>query len=189
MAACIGAAATIAALLTAFALWSLYAWRTLDARSAAQVAAARDRTRAIFDPSRWMLTSVADGKQVRLADLRGHVLLVTQWATWCQPCVDELPRLAELARMYETESRFTVVMISGETRERVNAFLSTHPYGLSFYVVEEGMLAELGSSALPRTTLIDCVGKIVENWRGLAWAADPTITPEIDQLLASCTPA
>jgi thiol-disulfide isomerase/thioredoxin len=132
-----GAVLSLGLVLTAFALWSLYAWRNLDAQAAEQMAAERERTRPVFDASRWILTSVEDGKRVPFADPRGRVLLVTQWATWCQPCPDELPSLAELARMYDKESRLKVVMISGETREHVKAYLATHPYSLSFYVVEE----------------------------------------------------
>jgi thiol-disulfide isomerase/thioredoxin len=187
IAVAVGAVLSLLLLLTAFGAWSLYAWRKLDARAAERLAAERERTRPVSDASRWQLTSVEDGTKVPFSDLGGRVLLVTQWATWCEPCVDELPSLAELAGKYGKETRFAIVMISTETREHVKAYLATHPYGLSFYVVEEGMLRDLATSALPRTTLLDCRGKVVrENWGKRAWGDDPEVRAEIDRLLERC---
>jgi hypothetical protein len=98
-----------------------------------------------------------------------------------------LPSLAELAGKYGKETRFAIVMISTETREDVKAYLATHPYGLSFYVVDDGMLSDLVTSALPRTTLLDCRGTVVrENWGKRAWGDDPEVRVEIDRLLAGC---
>jgi thiol-disulfide isomerase/thioredoxin len=187
IAGAVGTVLSLLLLLTAFGAWSLYAWRKLDGRAAERLAAERERTRPIVDASRWLLTSVDDGKKVPFSDLGGRVLLVTQWATWCGPCVDELPSLAELARTYDKEKRFGIIMISAESREHVKAYLATHPSSLTFYVVEDGMPREFVSSALPRTSLVDCAGRIVhEKWGKRVCGDDADIRAAVDRLLESC---
>ena len=55
------------------------------------------------------LARLSDGKPVRLADLRGHVVLLNFWATWCSPCTVEMPSIQELYSDYKEEIIFTSV--------------------------------------------------------------------------------
>ena len=73
------------------------------------------------------------GREVRLADLKSPLLVVNLWATWCAPCVKEMPTLAKLQADYR--GRITVAAISmdkDELRERARAFIREHP-PLVFY--------------------------------------------------------
>jgi thiol-disulfide isomerase/thioredoxin len=75
-----------------------------------------------------------DGKPVRLADLKGQVVVVNFWATWCGPCKEEMPSLAKLQKDY-AEKPFKVVAISVDRPEDGAAakdFLKSHG-GLGFY--------------------------------------------------------
>jgi thiol-disulfide isomerase/thioredoxin len=76
----------------------------------------------------------AEGKPVRVADFRGQVVVVNLWATWCAPCVIEMPTLAELAAAYE--GRKVVVMpisLDGDKDEaKARAFIAKHA-PLKFY--------------------------------------------------------
>ena len=69
-----------------------------------------------------------DGKPARLADFKGHPVLVNFWATWCGPCVRELPTLDKLAQMQA--GRLTVLTISQdmEGRAKVDAFWKAHRF-------------------------------------------------------------
>lgn len=64
---------------------------------------------------------VEDGQEMRLSDYRGNVVLLNLWATWCPPCLDELPELNRLQEMYESEG-LVVVTISDERRETIQRF-------------------------------------------------------------------
>jgi thiol-disulfide isomerase/thioredoxin len=75
-----------------------------------------------------------DGKTMHLADLKGQVVVVNFWATWCGPCKEEMPSLAKLQKDY-ADKPFKVVAISVDRLEDGAAardFLKTHG-GLSFY--------------------------------------------------------
>lgn len=75
----------------------------------------------------WTLETLGSGAKVRLSDLRGQVVLVTFWASWCGPCKTELPAL-EAPWLARKEKGFNVVAISVDDRiEDSRAFLATTP--------------------------------------------------------------
>jgi thiol-disulfide isomerase/thioredoxin len=75
----------------------------------------------------------AQGRTLRLADLKAPVVVVNLWATWCAPCVREMPTLAALQAAYP--GRVLVAPISmdkADDREKARAFIAQHP-PLRFY--------------------------------------------------------
>lgn len=105
-----------------------------------------------------------DGKSVKLADLKGKPLLVNLWATWCAPCVKELPTLDRLAQSGAVE----VIAVSQDTAPRASvvAFLKEHQIATLKPYQDPGMglSGALGpDTVLPTSILIDANGK--EVWR------------------------
>lgn len=115
----------------------------------------------------------ADGRDVTLADFAGRPLLVNLWATWCVPCVKEMPTLDALASL--EEGRVTVVAVSQDLKGRtpVRAFFDKAKIAnLEPYTdPDNAMLAAFGNSIpLPTTILYDSDGR--EIWRvigGVEW--------------------
>ena len=67
-----------------------------------------------------------DGKALSLGDYRGKVVLIDFWATWCAPCVGEVPHLRELASELDP-GKFTLIGVTGDTEKpRVRDFLKDH---------------------------------------------------------------
>lgn len=95
--------------------------------------------------------------------LQGKVLLVNFWATWCPPCVEELP---SIQRVWETFSRddFDVIAINaGEDVETIEEFLTELPTALDFPIVMDRRLESYKDwqvRPLPTTFLVDRAGKI-----------------------------
>ena len=106
-------------------------------------------------------TDLATGKEVKLSDLKGKPVFLNFWATWCPPCVKELPLFAAKYPEYKDKVQFIAVSIdegSAEPKE----FVEAKKYQLPFGHVEP---AKVGASyqieAIPTSILIDANGNIV----------------------------
>ena len=117
-----------------------------------------------------------DGQPVRLADFRGHPLLVNMWATWCGPCVIELPSLDALAGRTHPNG-LKVIAVSQDTggHDQVTGFLASHNVRNIAAYQDNQMQAmtSLHLDTLPTTILYDAEGKEVWRMTGRAdWASE-----------------
>jgi thiol-disulfide isomerase/thioredoxin len=118
-----------------------------------------------------------DGKPMKLADLKGQVVVVNFWATWCAPCKEEMPSLAKLAKDY-ADRGVKVVPISVDRLEDGAAardFLRTHG-GLQFYNDPEYRVVfglNPRPDGIPTTVIYDKAGKEQARLSGGAdWSTD-----------------
>lgn len=99
-----------------------------------------------------------------LADHKGRVVIINFWATWCTPCISELPHFDVIAKAYKDD--VTVVALhSNLVTEDVEAFLAKHDYQLDFVLDERGDIIKSfgGSTMLPQTVILDRNGVITYN--------------------------
>ncbi len=111
-----------------------------------------------------------DGKPISLADLRGRVVLLNFWATWCGPCAAEMPSLDRLEAMLGGDG-FTVVAISEDRSPAVIQpfFEQLGIRRLARYHDPAGALARaFGIRGLPTTALIDRHGRVIGRMEGPA---------------------
>ena len=110
------------------------------------------------------------GKPVTLAAFKGKPLLLNLWATWCAPCVAELPTLAALAKREGTT--LTMLTVSQDMKPEVAApFLAKRGVALPAYTDAQLGLSVAFAANLPTTVLYGADGK--ERWRvtgGMDWA-------------------
>lgn len=107
------------------------------------------------------------GQQVALSELRGKVVLVNIWATWCPPCRAELPMIEEAQRRYGERGFVVLAVNQAEERALVADFMREH--GLSFPVLldSDGAVSRLyATQALPSSFFIDRQGVIRTLYRG-----------------------
>lgn len=120
------------------------------------------------------LLTTRDGDTLTLADKRGKVLLVNYWATWCAPCIVEMPQLNALQARYGSDD-FEVVTISMDQRMDVAAeFLEENDLdALTLYHgFDLGAVQRLGARGLPITVLYDRQGVELGRIQGEAdWAS------------------
>jgi thiol-disulfide isomerase/thioredoxin len=101
---------------------------------------------------------VSDDTELSLYGVRGEVTLVNLWATWCPPCVKELPELDRLQKSYR-ERGLVVVTLSQEERERLLKFAAEHDYGTTNVYSEQIGWLEVGNSR-PISVILDRDGVV-----------------------------
>lgn len=117
-----------------------------------------------------------EGKPYPLSQHKGEVLLINFWATWCPPCVKEMPELDELNSAF-ADRPFSVIAISaGESPSDIAKFegaLQT-PLGLQILLDEDGRtFTEFKLKGLPMSYLFDRDGNLIEVITGAKeWAGD-----------------
>jgi thiol-disulfide isomerase/thioredoxin len=129
----------------------------------------------------------ADGKLHRLSGWHGKVVLLNLWATWCAPCKAEMPSLDRLQAKLGSDA-FTVLAISQDRTgpEKPASFFTKEGIKhLGFYHDGAGAaLAELKSSGLPLTVILDGQGREIARQLGPAEWDSPEVTAAVEGLIA-----
>ena len=106
---------------------------------------------------------------------RDEVVFLNFWATWCSPCVAELPEIQKLYEKYGDKLVF--MLVTNESPEVVKAFMDKHGYMLPVFYSQAGigMPQVLEHSSLPTTFIISREGKVVTRKKGAAkWNSKAT---------------
>jgi thiol-disulfide isomerase/thioredoxin len=126
-----------------------------------------------------------DGGEISIADFKGVPVLVNLWATWCAPCVKELPTLDKLAAAHRDDGKLGVVTVSQDSgpQPSVEAFLAklnAKDLG-AYHDPKMGLSGALGpDTVLPTSILYDAQGREVWRYVGdLDWTS-----PEAAKLLS-----
>jgi len=125
-----------------------------------------------------------DGKRVSLAGLKGKVVLLDFWATWCTGCKEEMPWFMEFQNTYGRRGLATVgVAMDEEGWDKVRPYLNKHPINYPIVVGDLAFANRFGLiSALPVTLLIDRKGRVAEFHAGKVKKA--SFEADIQRLLA-----
>lgn len=134
-----------------------------DNRSGQERSAVRASLSAGMPAPEFVLRDL-QGKEHSLAQYRGKVVLLHFWATWCSPCVVEIPALERLARRYRGEGLEVVAVSvdSAAAKAVVQKFLNDH--GLSFDVLldpQAGVAPQYGVTGFPESFFIDREGRLL----------------------------
>jgi thiol-disulfide isomerase/thioredoxin len=121
-----------------------------------------------------------DGEEISLAEFRGTPVLVNLWATWCAPCVKELPTLNALARTHAKDGSLGVIAVSQDNGPQgsVEAFLAklkVDDLG-AYHDPKMALSGALGAQVLPTSILYDAQGR--ELWRyvgDLDWTGEEAV--------------
>jgi thiol-disulfide isomerase/thioredoxin len=126
----------------------------------ASAARAAYQVRPWTQPTPPLVLSDLNGKTWDLAALQGRAVLLNFWATWCDPCREEMPSLEALAKRHEADS-LTVLMVNyRESAPSIKRFLERVPLRLPVLLDSDGSAARAWTSRVfPTTVLIDRTGR------------------------------
>jgi len=141
----------------------------------------KDKTeRETLNGYEWNLQRL-NGEEINFSQSEGKVIIVNFWATWCPPCVAEMPSFQKLYDDYGGKVDF--YFITSDESEKVKRFLQKNEYTLPVFLQEQQAPKQLRSQALPTTYLISKTGEMVIAEEGAADWNSKKVRALLDYLL------
>jgi thiol-disulfide isomerase/thioredoxin len=130
----------------------------------------------------WEIMSM-DGKIYHLSDFRGKIVFVNFWATWCGPCLGELPEIEKLYDNFKGIDSFKVLLVSTEKISVIKDFLKRKGYDFPVYKAMSNIPRALYSNSIPASFLIDKRGNIVMREIGATHWGGEKMRQEVEKML------
>lgn len=127
------------------------------------------------------------GKETDLAKEDDRLLVVHFWATWCPPCVEEIPALSQFWDQYKDRGDVSLYAISVDKDwKTIDAFLAKHPSAIPMYHDPDAATAKrFGTSQYPETYIVNKSGRVLFRVQGAVDWSNPELKTRIEQILAS----
>ncbi len=130
-----------------------------------------------------------DGKTTSLAALipEGQVVVIDFWATWCRPCLMEMPTFEALHRDHEKDGLIILGLVTGDKKEAVEKFLATQhkiPYFVALGSLEVYKFFRAGNRiGLPLVFVFGRDGRMIDEYEGLSMRTTGSITAAVTEAL------
>jgi thiol-disulfide isomerase/thioredoxin len=134
-------------------------------------------------PEDFALALLGGGEQ-RLSGLKGQVVFLNFWATWCPPCRAEMPAMEALYRRFKDNGLAMLAVDSGEKEAAVSAFIKRNGFSYPVALDSAGRVSAVYAvQAIPTTYIIDRGGLIVSRVTGSLRWDDPAVIKAFEELL------
>ncbi len=127
-----------------------------------------------------------DGHPVTLSALRGKVIMLNIWATWCGPCREEMPSIEKLYEKLQGDPNFVILAVSQDTEGKaaVAPFMAKNGFKFPVLLDPDNKVGDAyGVSGIPETFIIDQQGRIVAHHLGPYDWANPEIRDALEELV------
>lgn len=138
-----------------------------------------------LEPKDWQISLLGYNgfSDTNLEAMKGKVILINFWGTWCGPCVAEMPSFQKLYDAKKNEVSFLFVS-RGDKPEKIEAFLNKTKYGFPVYEIINDTSKDFIPNVLPTTYVVNKNGEIVFVEKGMAdWNA-PEVHAMLDKLIS-----
>ena len=126
-----------------------------------------------------------DGKAVNLSDLKGKVVFVNLWASWCPPCRAEMPGIEALYQKVD-KSKVAFVMLSlDDDAAKARKFVKSQGYTFPVYMRTGDLPAPFDSNSIPSTVILGPDGRVAARHDGMAEYDTPEFKASLEQLAKS----
>lgn len=142
----------------------------------AQPTAAVEQVEAESVATSGVLFKDSNGKVVSLNSLKGKVVFINFWATWCPPCIHEMPSINDMKKSFEGNDNIEFLMVDVDSRiEQSTAFMNKNDYDLPVYIPVGEIPSEYLGGAIPTTVVLNKKGEMVGRMEGGRDYTDPQI--------------
>lgn len=109
------------------------------------------------------------GKRIALGSLKGKVVFLNFWATWCPPCLAEMPAINKLQQQFKNDAEVVFILVDADGNlAKSSQFMERKRYSLPVYKVDTEIPEILFKGSLPTTVVFDKQGRIAYNESGAA---------------------
>lgn len=122
-------------------------------------------------------------EKIALSDLKGKVVFVNFWATWCRPCVEEMASINELKKKLKDKDIVFVMLNIEADLEKAKNFMVQRKLDLPVYVVGKTVSPDLFKNVVPTTLIYNKQSQLEGNIQGMMDFNDPKIYEALKQLL------
>jgi thiol-disulfide isomerase/thioredoxin len=124
-----------------------------------------------------------DGKLIHLADQKGKVIFVNFWATWCPPCIAEMPSINKLYNKLKDNKNVVFIIVDADHNfQKSVPFMAKNHYNMPLYKLASNVPQNLVSNSIPATTIIDKNGQIVFHQDGSADYGNPKVLEYLNKI-------
>lgn len=122
---------------------------------------AEDKREQVEESGFFWPMETLEGQRVNLEDYEGQVLFINIWATWCPPCVAEMPSIEKLYKEFEENEGIEFIIVSNEKRETVRSFMEDEGYSFPVMLSRGSPPGDFSVKSIPTTFLVSPEGEIV----------------------------
>lgn len=128
----------------------------------------------------------ASGKVIDLGDLKGKVVFLNFWATWCPPCLAEMPSVNKLYEQFKDDKDVVFILVDADSElPKAQKYMDKKSYKLPVYQVNSPIPESIFKGSLPTTVVFDKKGRLAYNEVGAANYASKAFIEFIKKLKAS----
>lgn len=127
------------------------------------------------------------GKKIDLSKEKDRILVVHFWATWCPPCVEEIPALSQFWEKYRDRTDIDLYAVSVDKDwKTIETFAKKHPSAIPVFLDPSAATAKrFGTTQYPETYIVNRSGRVLFRLQGAVNWSDPEIRNRIEQILGS----